>query len=104
MHVSSEGNPHTVWILSDLMKAVTAMVRELRRGNGRYGLILANGGVLTYQHVVCLSSKPRGDDIPYPERNPLPDYLSDIPLPPIDASPEGEATIEVGRLYIGLLP
>ncbi len=89
--------------LSEFKKAITAMVRELRRGNGHYGLILANGGVLTYQHVVCLSSKPRGANIPYPDRNPLPDHLSDIPVPAIDASPGGEATIEVSRLYIDVL-
>lgn len=69
------------------------MVRELRSGKGRTGLILANGGVATYQHVVCLSTQPR--TAPYPKENPLPPILNDEPVPTIDEKAEGEATIEV---------
>ena len=71
------------------------MVREIRKGNGRHGLVLANGGVLSYQHVVCLSSKPRNNGSPYPNTNPLPDLVKDVPVPAVDPQAEGEATIEV---------
>ncbi|KAL1982976.1 hypothetical protein VTN96DRAFT_591 [Rasamsonia emersonii] len=76
------------------MHAITAMVRKLRTGPATNGLILANGGVLTYQHVVCLSSKPRRSSSSYPDRNPLPEVITDVPVPPIAAQAEGEATIE----------
>lgn len=68
------------------------MVRQLRKGNGQNGLVLANGGVVTYQHVVCLSSR-RGSS-PYPEHNPLPGVVTDIPVPTIDLQVDGEAIIE----------
>ena len=71
------------------------MVRELRIGNSQTGLILANGGVLTYQHVLCLSKQPRQDGSNYPLSNPLPRYITDLPIPPITAHAEGEAIIEV---------
>jgi hypothetical protein len=69
------------------------MTRELRNGNSKTGLVLANGGLVTYQYVVCLSSRPRNS--PYPDRNPLPDFLTEDPVPPIDEKAEGEAVIEV---------
>ncbi|KIW07438.1 uncharacterized protein PV09_02278 [Verruconis gallopava] len=74
------------------MHAITEMTRQLRAGRGKNGLILANGGVLTYQYVVCLSSTPRAT--PYPDRNPLPDHLANVPAPKISESPKGEAVIE----------
>ncbi|TVY83907.1 hypothetical protein LSUE1_G001727 [Lachnellula suecica] len=74
------------------MHALTAMVRELRNGKVRNGLVLANGGVATYQHVVCLSTHPR--DSPYPKENPLPPILDDETVPSFDERAEGEATIE----------
>ncbi|KAF2840135.1 hypothetical protein M501DRAFT_952176 [Patellaria atrata CBS 101060] len=76
------------------MHAITAMTRALRHGPSTTGLILANGGVLTYQHAVCLSSKPRADGKPYPDHNPLPLVLDDVPGPPVEAQAEGEAVIE----------
>jgi hypothetical protein len=69
------------------------MVRELRQGKVRNGLVLANGGMVTYQYVVCLSNK--APTSPYPERNPLPDRLDDEPIPTVDEKAEGEAVIEV---------
>jgi hypothetical protein len=69
------------------------MVRQLRKGRGRNGLVLANGGIVTYEYVVCLSSKPRNS--PFPDRNPLPEYVTDEPIPPVDEKAEGEAVIEV---------
>lgn len=77
-----------------MSQALTEMVRELRKGNGERGLVLANGGMVTYQYVVCLSSKaPYG---PYPSRNPLPDLLEG-PAPQVDERAEGEAVIEVSH-------
>jgi hypothetical protein len=77
------------------------MIRQLRRGTGKTGLVLANGGVVTYQHVVCLSRSPRRDGLPYPNVNPLPATLEDVQSPPVDERAEGEAIIEVStfRLY-----
>ncbi len=76
-------------------QSLTAMVRELRKGNSQTGLILANGGVLTYQHVLCLSKQPRQDGSNYPLSNPLPRYITDFPIPSNTAHAEGEAIIEV---------
>jgi hypothetical protein len=78
------------------MHALTDMVRHLRNGNDKTGLILANGGVVTYQHVVCLSKTAPSRNKSYPEKNPLPEYVTDIPVPQIETSPEGPAIIEVG--------
>jgi hypothetical protein len=75
------------------------MTRKLRAGNGTTGLILANGGVLTYQHVICLSSKPRADNQPYPDHNPLPSILKPSVPPIIAETAEGEAIIEVRFLH-----
>jgi len=75
------------------MQAITEMVRELRKGKARNGLVLANGGMVTYQYVVCLSNRPR--DFPYPENNPLPDLLEDEEVPKVDEKAEGEVVIEV---------
>ncbi|OJJ55381.1 hypothetical protein ASPSYDRAFT_1158981 [Aspergillus sydowii CBS 593.65] len=53
------------------MHAVTEMVRCLRArrcgGHERSnGLILANGGVLTHENALCLSTRPRPNGTPYP--------------------------------------
>ncbi|KAL2070312.1 hypothetical protein VTL71DRAFT_13338 [Oculimacula yallundae] len=73
-------------------QALTEMVRKIRKGDAKKGLVLANGGMVTYQYVVCLSSQPRGS--PYPDLNPLPDLLEDEPVPEVDDKAEGEAIIE----------
>jgi len=75
------------------MHALTQMVRYLRRGKARNGLILANGGVCTYQQVVCLSSQPRKVGSAYPE-NPLPPVVTDWYVPPVDNEAEGDAVVE----------
>lgn len=72
------------------------MVRHLRDGKGQTGLILANGGTVTYQHVLCLSSKPRARSS-YPDKNPLPESLEDEPCPEVDSEPAGNVVIEVSR-------
>ena len=72
------------------------MVRQLRSTEDKkHGLILANGGVLTCQHVICLSSQPRNDRSPYPKSTPLPEVLKDVPAPAVDEMAEGEAVVEV---------
>ena len=100
MHVSASLSPSTIgWRdthpLTSMLQALTAMVRKLRTGHGQDGLILANGGVLTYQHALCLSTRPRRDGSAYPNQNPLPSHLTDIPVPAVTARAEGEAVIEV---------
>lgn len=70
------------------------MTRQLRSGKGRNGLIMANGGVLSYQHVVCLSSKPNNGA--YPDNRAL--KIANKPKPTIAGEAEGEATIEVSAV------
>src|SRR5579859_5802673 len=69
------------------------MVRQLRKGNGQYGLVLANGGVVTYQHAVCLSSQPRCSA--YPNLHPFPTLTADTLVPMVDEQAEGAAIVEV---------
>ena len=71
------------------------MTRRLRQGDGKHGLVLANGGVITYQYALCLSTHPRKDGSPYPSKNPLPDIITNIPVPPVTDQAEGDAVIEV---------
>lgn len=84
------------------MHALTEMTRQLRskRTSNKpvNGLVLANGGVVTYQHVVCLSTSPRPDNSPYPTTNPLPQTLPVSPSIPIKAEAQGSAIIEVRAL------
>ena len=67
------------------------MTRQLRQGKGRHGLILANGGVMTYQHVLCLSTMRRRNGLAYPDKAPFPETVTDVPVPEVDAKVEGEA-------------
>jgi hypothetical protein len=75
------------------MHALTEMTRQLRAGKGKTALVLANGGVLSYQYVVILSKGPRreGD---YPTTNPLPPQIIDVPAPEVALNVEGEAVVE----------
>lgn len=82
------------------MHAFTAMAREIRKGKYSKGLILANGGVATYQYAVCLSNEPRKDRSAYPSTNPLPVEIKSK-IPQIDAIAEGEATIETYTVEFG---
>ena len=78
--------------------------RPRRRKNG---LILANGGVLTYQHAICLSTHPRSMKSPeYPAKNPLSERITNIPIPElaVEEEIEGEAVIEVLYTFFSLLP
>ncbi|KAK1762795.1 thiolase [Phialemonium atrogriseum] len=76
------------------MHAIAAMTRELRGKKSRAGLVLANGGVLTHQHALCLSSQPRQDGRSYPSSNPLPDERHGVPIPPLEIQAQGPATVE----------
>lgn len=76
------------------MHAITELVRQLRDGKGKNGLILANGGVVTYQHVICLSTQPRKNDAAYPTDDGLPDVVTDIPVPTIQEEADGDSVVE----------
>ena len=107
MHVSPCLNTSTIerrgiQPLTSLLQALTAMVRQLRGGNGQNGLILANGGVLTYQHALCLSTRPRRNGSAYPDRNPLPSHVTDMPIPKPTVQASGEAIIEASPLSFPL--
>ncbi|KIW41817.1 uncharacterized protein PV06_05424 [Exophiala oligosperma] len=76
------------------MHGVAEMVRVLRRRKrGTRGLVLGNGGNVTYQHALVLSANPPAMGQEYPRENPLPKLL-DVRGPAIDSRPEGKATIE----------
>jgi acetyl-CoA acetyltransferase len=75
------------------MHAITEMVRQLRSGKGERGLVLCNGGWLSYQFVFVLGREPRGDG-GYPDEQPLPGF-SGVEGPEIEEGPEGEAVVEV---------
>ncbi|CAG7940051.1 unnamed protein product [Penicillium nalgiovense] len=77
------------------MHSIIEMARALRNGRGHNGLVLANGGIMTYQHVVVMSVRPRPDGSPYPERQPLPEVITDISIPPIEKKADGEAVLEL---------
>ncbi|ESZ91130.1 thiolase [Sclerotinia borealis F-4128] len=95
------------------MHAVTEMSRQLRskrvqaskdKNEGAFnGLILANGGVLTYQHVICLSTQPRSDGKGYQDGNPCPSIVQSIPLlrsmtkPPNEWSSSDDKTLIAAR-------
>ncbi|OGE53519.1 hypothetical protein PENARI_c007G01448 [Penicillium arizonense] len=77
-------------------KAITEMTRQLRGSRSRNGLILANGGVLSYQHAVCLSSQAPKEGRPYPDSISSSLVDSDL-VPSVDFEAEGEAIIEVSE-------
>ena len=56
------------------------MVRRIRTGITKKGLILANGGYVSYHHVVVLASQPNG--LVYPTATYLPKEQA-LPQPPV---------------------
>lgn len=75
------------------------MTRQIRKGSYKTGLVLANGGVVTYQHVLCLSSAPRSDGSAYPGGNAQPVLAEgDATPPPFDEVAQGAATIETATV------
>lgn len=75
------------------MHALTEMTRQLRTGRGKKGLVLCNGGVLSYQHVVVLGTAPRRTD--YPMESGLPEVLSDLKVPELAELAQGQCVVEV---------
>ncbi|KAH7076700.1 hypothetical protein BKA63DRAFT_510550 [Paraphoma chrysanthemicola] len=75
------------------MHALTEMTRRIRAGKGKKGLVLCNGGVLSYQYVVILSSVPRRNGA-YPLENPLPEVITDVDVPTLALEAEGDAVVE----------
>ncbi|KAF7197908.1 hypothetical protein HII31_00622 [Pseudocercospora fuligena] len=76
------------------MHAISEMTRQLRAGKGKTGLVLANGGWVSYEHAIIISSSPRSDGLPYPDEAPLPKVVTDVQIPPIAEQPEGDAVVE----------
>lgn len=78
------------------MHALTEMTRQLRAGKGKKGLVLCNGGVLSYQYVVILGKEPASGkgETAYPLENPLPELLQDVSAPELAEDAEGEAVVE----------
>jgi len=83
------------------MHAITEMTRQLRAGKGTNGLVLANGGVVTYQHVTCLSRYPRNDGSAYSATKPLEEVVTDVPVPEVEVKAEGEAVVETYTVEFG---
>jgi hypothetical protein len=75
------------------MHALTEMTRQIRAGKSKKGLVLCNGGVLSYQYVVVLGKEPRKQGA-YPSKNPLPEVLADVEVPELAMQAEGEAVVE----------
>lgn len=82
------------------MHALTEMTRQLRAGKGKKGLVLCNGGVLSYQYVIVLSNEPRKEGA-YPLENPLPEILTDVEVPELAEKAEGEAIVETYTVEFG---
>jgi hypothetical protein len=68
------------------------MCRQIRSGKIHNGLVLANGGVLTYQHALCLSSRPGKQQ--YPHHPPLPEHSQGVQTPRFVEKAKGKAVIE----------
>lgn len=75
------------------MHAISEMTRQLRNNTtSRNGLILANGGILSYQHVVILSKNARQSA--YPPLPLLPEHCDQLPNSQFDPTAEGDAIVE----------
>jgi hypothetical protein len=77
------------------MHALTELTRKIRDGEAKKGLVLCNGGVLSYQHVVILSMEPRNQGA-YPAQNPLKEVVDDVQMPEVVSGreAEGKAIVE----------
>jgi hypothetical protein len=75
------------------MHAITEMSRQLRAEKARTGLVLANGGMLSYQHALCLSSRPRLDGSPYPDSRGSSGAVVGAPAL-VEPFAQGEAVVE----------
>ncbi|KAJ5223913.1 hypothetical protein N7468_008455 [Penicillium chermesinum] len=75
------------------MHAITEVTRQLRKGKGRNALILANGGVLSYQHAISLSRAAPKKGGPYPDSSTLRSRAAEI-YPTIAEEANGPAVLE----------
>ncbi|TPX36158.1 hypothetical protein SmJEL517_g01650 [Synchytrium microbalum] len=76
------------------MHALVAMSKSIREGKYRKGLVLANGGWLTYEWAVVLAKTPRTDGVPYTTKAALPKEVTDVPIPPIAEVANGACVVE----------
>ncbi|KAF2859810.1 hypothetical protein K470DRAFT_218419 [Piedraia hortae CBS 480.64] len=81
------------------MHAIAEVTRRLRAGSGKNALILANGGVLSYENVVILSTNPRQQGT-YPHANLL-DGTSVPKGPAVETKPDGEGVVETYTVEYG---
>lgn len=81
---------------------MTRQLRKSHKGSRKNGLVLANGGVLTYQHVTVLSSHPRDDGRSYPNEAVLPGLL-ELEAPEVEDKADGEAVIEVRDFQLSII-
>ncbi|KAJ4252398.1 hypothetical protein NW762_010996 [Fusarium torreyae] len=75
------------------LHAIVQMARTMRSGAYKHGLVLANGGVLSWQHALCLSTQPRRDLVPYSRQEVL-EMAETFPGPEFAQKAQGEAVIE----------
>lgn len=71
------------------------MSRQIRTGKIGNGLVLANGGVLSYQHAICLSSRQGRLRSDYPDSRGSSDTVVGDFVPSVDMFADGEAIVEV---------
>ncbi|KAF9886170.1 hypothetical protein FE257_011995 [Aspergillus nanangensis] len=82
------------------MHAVAEMTRQIRKLHHEHkparGLVLANGGVLTHENAICLSSAPPTPGASYPEHEEeiLPRKNEQDSVPQLDVTAEGKAFVE----------
>lgn len=79
--------------------AVASMVDKLRRTSGT-ALLFANGGYATHNHAIVISSKPLPDAV-FPHDFDCNDEAKALraPVPNVDGSYEGPATIETYTIF-----
>lgn len=70
------------------------MTRVIRNRKHQTGLVLANGGILSWQHALCLSAQPRRNTSKYVKRQVL-DNGDVSQGPAFTPTAKGEAAIEV---------
>ncbi|KAL6914781.1 hypothetical protein FSST1_012541 [Fusarium sambucinum] len=75
------------------LHAIVEMVRVIRSGKHQNGLVLANGGVLSWQHALCLSAQPKRNCSPYQAQRLL-DNGQTSQGPTFTPEAQGEAIIE----------
>ncbi len=77
-----------------MLHSIAETVEWLRRGQGRYGLVTGNGGLLSKQSVGIYSSLP--GPAPWRREDPAAGQaaLDETPAPRIELAPQGAARIE----------